>query len=542
MRIVIFTGNPHLTSTPWWPVVLATPKLEGVLICRHAPPRGLRALLKNLRRNVRKHGLIFVPYRILVLVRDLATAPFRHPHIAPPLRTSSLTIATLEAPDLHAPGILDQIRRWSPDLGLSLGAPILKPALFALPRMGTINLHLGKVPEFRGAPPGFWELYTDATEVGATVHWMDEGLDTGPVIAQACAPITDADSMADVEERVTELGVGALRRALAVVDQGRDAAAPQGPGGRTFRFPTVRQRAALALRLLGRRLAVRPDHLRIWGKRVAALGVLGLYRPLRDLTRTLRGTHPIRIFTYHRVSALSRDGMTIRPRVFGRQAEYIARTHRVASLEAALDLVRSGARLRRPVAVITFDDGYRSVHDVAAPELARRGLVGTCFVCTSLVDTDERLPHDDTDRLRRHFDLMGWRELASLRRAGWSIGAHTATHARLAACNADALDGELADPLAALRSRMGMGDVALAYPFGGPDDVPPGFARIAQEAGYAACLSNFGGENPTGTDPWSLHRIDLGGDHDELAWRAAARGVPLSAIRTALFGETSDAA
>src|SRR5207253_1630981 len=60
--------------------------------------------------------------------------------------------------DLHAPDIIDEIRAFSPDLGISLAAPILKPPLFDLPRLGTINLHKGKLPHYRGMPPAVAEI------------------------------------------------------------------------------------------------------------------------------------------------------------------------------------------------------------------------------------------------------------------------------------------------------------------------------------------------------------------------------------------------
>jgi peptidoglycan/xylan/chitin deacetylase (PgdA/CDA1 family) len=224
--------------------------------------------------------------------------------------------------------------------------------------------------------------------------------------------------------------------------------------------------------------------------------------------------------------------MTISPSMFRRQVEYLARHHRIVGLDEALQLIRDGVRLRRPVGVITFDDGYQSVYDAAAPELRRLGLPGTCFVCTDLVDAGGRLPHDEESPVRVHLGLMGWRELEALRAEGWTIGAHSATHARLSRCHSAALRYELERPQRALRERMDLGHLALAYPFGGRDDVPARFSLTAREAGYSACLSNLGGENRVGGDLWSLCRIDLGGDHESLAWRVAAHGLALSRIRT----------
>jgi glycosyltransferase involved in cell wall biosynthesis len=68
----------------------------------------------------------------------------------------------------------------------------------------------------------------------------------------------------------------------------------------------------------------------------------------------------------------------------------------------------------------------------------------------------------------------------------------------------------------------------LAYPFGGRDDITTDGVLAAKEAGYSALVSNFGGENVPGDDPFCTRRIDLGGDHDAVMWQAAALGLDLS--------------
>ncbi|MGH7532670.1 MAG: formyltransferase family protein [Gemmatimonadales bacterium] len=497
------------------------------------PPRGVRAALRSVRRNVRKHGLIFVPYRLGVLIRDGLSAAWRPP--APePTPPCPVPCRRILAADLHSEEVVSAVRAWSPDLGLSLGAPILRPALFQLPKYGTLNLHLGKVPNFRGAPPAFWELYTGASEIGVTVHWIDDRLDTGAIAAQATAPIYPTDTLTDVTSRATELGRAVLHKVLTDLASGTATAQPQLAGGHTYRFPTLRQRATLALRLAARRWRPTTATLRTWIKRLAAIALLGAYRPIRDLVRSTLGTHPVRVFTFHRITTLCRDGMTVRPMIFRQQAAYLARSHRVVSMVDAIDMIRRNAPLRRPVAVLTFDDAYESVWEAAAPELQRLGLVGCCFASTNVVSTTRRLAHDAASPVRDHLETMEWPQLMALSAEGWTIGAHSATHARLSQCTRDELAYQLDAPLRSLRDVLAQDEVPFAYPVGGEGDAPNGLSRLARKTGYAACFSNFGGDNRTGTDLWSLRRIDLGGDHDDLAWRAAAHGLALSGFRVAV--------
>ncbi|HET8648128.1 MAG TPA: polysaccharide deacetylase family protein, partial [Vicinamibacteria bacterium] len=75
-------------------------------------------------------------------------------------------------------------------------------------------------------------------------------------------------------------------------------------------------------------------------------------------------------------------------RLFRQQLEYLARHFDVVSLHEALRRLRQ-ALVQRPTAVITFDDGFQSVHDVALPVLKRMGLPATVFVVTGLAGTDD---------------------------------------------------------------------------------------------------------------------------------------------------------
>ena len=77
----------------------------------------------------------------------------------------------------------------APDLGVVVGAPILRTELFSLPRLGCINLHLGAAPEFRGSSPGFYELLEGVAEVGVTVHRVTDTLDGGNILLQERFPL-----------------------------------------------------------------------------------------------------------------------------------------------------------------------------------------------------------------------------------------------------------------------------------------------------------------------------------------------------------------
>ncbi len=269
---------------------------------------------------------------------------------------------------------------------------------------------------------------------------------------------------------------------------------------------------------------------RLFLKTVGGALALLIVVPVRDLARTLRQKHPVRVFTFHRISELSRDDLTVSPGTFRRQLQYIRKHHDIVDIEHGLELLESSARLKRPAAVLTFDDAYRSVYEIGAAMLAEFKLRGCCFATTDLVGTERWFPWDSDSPVRDFLSVMNWEELRELRRMGWTIGSHTATHPRLADCDDARLRHELEASLDALRTRLnlGSGSVPLAYPFGGPSDISDKGLRLVHEVGYRACCSNFGGENRPPVSSYDIRRIDIGGDHGTLAWKTRARGIALA--------------
>ncbi|HZM22575.1 MAG TPA: formyltransferase family protein [Anaerolineales bacterium] len=89
------------------------------------------------------------------------------------------------AQNIHSPEVLQQLSELQPDLGLIYGSPILKPELFEIPKMGTLGIHHGKVPEYRGSKTTFWMMYNGEPCVGVTIQKVNKGLDTGSIVKTA---------------------------------------------------------------------------------------------------------------------------------------------------------------------------------------------------------------------------------------------------------------------------------------------------------------------------------------------------------------------
>ncbi len=87
--------------------------------------------------------------------------------------------------------------RLAPELGISLGNGLIRPSFYSIPRRGSINVHHGAIPRYRGGPPVFWEIYNGDDSVGFTIHKLDAHTDTGDVLAAGSVPIQYARSLVD---------------------------------------------------------------------------------------------------------------------------------------------------------------------------------------------------------------------------------------------------------------------------------------------------------------------------------------------------------
>ena len=140
-------------------------------------------------------------------------------------------------PDVHAPAVLDEIGLLKPDLGLVYGSPILKPVLFEKPRLGTLGIHHGKVPEYRGNKTTFWAMYNGEPFAGVTIQQLNAGLDTGSIVKEGQVPI-GRRSQRTVRRELEALGLDLYLQAIVDVKDGRATYRPQtGRKGKLYRNP-----------------------------------------------------------------------------------------------------------------------------------------------------------------------------------------------------------------------------------------------------------------------------------------------------------------
>lgn len=104
-------------------------------------------------------------------------------------------IHLLQHENINSQEFIREIIMLNTDIFVSLAFnQIFRSEIIRIPRLGIINCHAGKLPRYRGRNILNWALINDEKEYGITIHFVDEGIDTGDIILQKCFPISDKDS------------------------------------------------------------------------------------------------------------------------------------------------------------------------------------------------------------------------------------------------------------------------------------------------------------------------------------------------------------
>lgn len=227
---------------------------------------------------------------------------------------------------------------------------------------------------------------------------------------------------------------------------------------------------------------------------------------------------------YHSIAAPGPPWTSVSPELFERQLAALRRSGYHAAGASSLAELAGGARPARPLALLSFDDGYVDNHAVALPLVQAYGLTATVFVLPPFVDTGAPLIWPEVeDRARAHPEVMRsltWSQAGELAEAGWEVGSHGLAHRHLPDLSDDDLAEELWDSRRRIEERLGRCET-LAYPFG---EWTPRVAAAASAAGYSWAYSlPFGAQRLT--TAMSIPRIAI--DHRDDARRFALKLQPL---------------
>jgi methionyl-tRNA formyltransferase len=134
---------------------------------------------------------------------------------------------------------LNAMRNLAPDLLISIaGNEIFRKPLIDLAPRGCLNLHTALLPKYRGLMPSFWVLKNGEKETGVSVFYVDEGIDSGPILVQERIDIGSMSQRELIKESKA-VGMRAIIKAVEKIRDGDTATIPNDAADSTyFSFPT----------------------------------------------------------------------------------------------------------------------------------------------------------------------------------------------------------------------------------------------------------------------------------------------------------------
>lgn len=513
----------------------------AVLLDTHVPSRSVR--WRNLRRNMRRHGIGYIFRRALLAIRE--SLDRRAARLIPaseidtllraafPERCFSLSdlgrrygFAIHEIGNLNGAAAAARLRHTGAKLGIVLGTRVLKRSTFSVPEFGCINLHKGKVPEYRGMPPGFWELYERAPSAGVTVHFVDDGLDTGDIIATSEFPIHPKETVSSLRTKLDHEGARVLATAVSGLQRESIERRPQPRTASATRTkPTRMQELELSRR--APHLAMQESDLKRLLKTAFHLllfrsGIFSLVRAHRR--RRGRGA----IILYHRVNDVSNDNLTTSTRVFAEHLLVLKRYYCVLPSSAIVRNLSHAHRVQSGTAAIHFDDCYRDVYLNAGPLLGAAGLSATMFIATGFVDTDRSFLHDQAKYPHAFENLRGAEIPLMIDHYGFEVGAHTVNHVDLGAIDLCMAEQEVTGSKSQLERFSGRPVSLFSFPFGRRTNIRPEIRDIVRKAGFDALFSAHGGFLKPNTDLFNIPRLGAHSQYRALDLIMELEGLSLS--------------
>jgi methionyl-tRNA formyltransferase len=121
---------------------------------------------------------------------------------------SAAGLQVMQPGNVNDPAVVDELAAASPHFLLSFqAAPILRMPLISIATVASLNLHYGLLPRYRGVAPIAWAVLNGEGETGVTLHHIDDGIDSGPIVASDRVAIGPSDTAREVYDRCLEAGV-----------------------------------------------------------------------------------------------------------------------------------------------------------------------------------------------------------------------------------------------------------------------------------------------------------------------------------------------
>jgi len=189
--------------------------VSGVVIVSRFDKR--KSLFRNFANYMRERGISFIIQKVIqtfyiksrVLVKKINLVKFILKE-ALPLTVAELLVdypmKLLSPENVNDKKFLALINPMELDLIITCEfSQILERDIISVPKIGCVNLHPSLLPKYRGPAPIFWVLYHEEKMTGITIHWIDEKIDTGDILAQQKISILPEDDDKTLRQKIAQI-------------------------------------------------------------------------------------------------------------------------------------------------------------------------------------------------------------------------------------------------------------------------------------------------------------------------------------------------
>lgn len=160
---------------------------------------------------------------------------------ASPVKQCALdnNIPVLQPTNLKAHDFLEELKSYDANLQIVVAFRMLPEVVWAMPSLGTFNLHASLLPQYRGAAPINWAIINGETETGVTTFFLKHEIDTGSIIFQEKEPIHVDDNVGTLYERLMLKGAALVLKTAKAIEKGDYPSIPQESSAETKHAPKI---------------------------------------------------------------------------------------------------------------------------------------------------------------------------------------------------------------------------------------------------------------------------------------------------------------
>ena len=138
-----------------------------------------------------------------------------------------LGLPILQPEKLRDPAFVSAMEELRPDLGIVIAFRMLPEVVWAMPRLGTFNLHASLLPQYRGAAPINWAIINGESKTGVTTFLLNHEIDKGAILGQVEMPIQPEDNVGTLYDRLMTVGADLVvqtveRQIVGLIKAGAD--------------------------------------------------------------------------------------------------------------------------------------------------------------------------------------------------------------------------------------------------------------------------------------------------------------------------------